>query len=147
MTKPARSAARTIYLLKSAELAVRAAAEPLLRDFDLTMAQYTALSLISARENLSSADLARRLSVTPQSINEIIIRLEQAGLVGRVEDHGNRRILRLSVTDMGRDMLRRCDAVIDALEHRLLVGLTPQEVERFRQILDAIAVGGRGAAD
>jgi|688.fasta_scaffold200049_2 DNA-binding MarR family transcriptional regulator len=145
MTKRARSAARTIYLLKAAEVAVRVAADPLLRDFDLTMAQYTALSLIGSRDDLSSADLARRLSVTPQSINELIIRLEQVGLVRRVEDPGNRRILRLSVTDIGRDMLHRCDAVIDTLEQRLLTGFTPSEVERFRQMLDAIATAGREA--
>lgn len=138
---------RTVYLLKAAELAVRIVADPELQKFGLTMAQYMILSLVSARGNLSSADLARRLSVTPQSINEFVVRLEKQSLISRQEDSSNRRILRLSITTQGREMLARCDQVVDAVERRLLAGHGQAELNALRGMLSTIAAHARTGSE
>ena len=64
----------------------------------LSVAQYTTLSILRSRSGLSNAQLARRLWVTPQSMNEVISALERAGLIERVPDVANRRILRTALT-------------------------------------------------
>jgi DNA-binding MarR family transcriptional regulator len=137
---------RTIYLIKAVDVAIRSMADPLLKEYGLTMAQYTVLSLAGARTDLSSADIARRLSQTPQSVNEVIMHLERSGLVSRVEDAENRRVLRVRVTAAGRRTLSRCGKVIDGLEGDLLEGVSASDLNRLRSLLQKIAVNGRGAA-
>src|SRR5260370_26734119 len=76
--------ARLSYLVRKAELAAYQRLDQALRGFGLTPAQYTVLAILSrGGESLSSAALARRLGVTPQSANEIVATLSMQYLVRR----------------------------------------------------------------
>lgn len=140
---PAAARRRTIYLLKNADLAVRSLAEPLLRGAGLTLAQYTVLSVVEMRENISSAALARRLGMTPQSANEVIIALAREGLVERIADPDHGRIRLISVTRAGRDRLRSSDVLIDHVEQTLLTGISEQSLEILRTTLATISQNWR----
>ena len=86
------------YVIARLERAVRKEIGRLVGPRGLSVAQYTTLSILRSRSVLSNAQLARRLWVTPQSMNEVISALERAGLIERVPDAGNRRILRTTLT-------------------------------------------------
>ncbi|MDB5409232.1 MAG: Transcriptional regulator, MarR family [Rhodospirillales bacterium] len=135
---------RTIYLVKMVEVAVRAGLEQRLQEFQLTGAQYTVLSLLSTRDNLSSADLSRRFLVTPQSMNEMIMALERKELVSRQEDEENRRILRVKLTLHGQAVLKKCDRQVDELEAALFGGLDPSDLARLRDALSTVVASHRG---
>ena len=139
------TAPRTIYLVKMLDVAIRAGLEQRLQEFQLTGAQYTVLSLLSTRDNLSSADLSRRFLVTPQSMNEMIMALERKELVSRQEDEDNRRILRVKLTPHGQAVLKRCDRQVDGLEAELFGALDPSELARLRETLNAVVASHRSA--
>jgi DNA-binding MarR family transcriptional regulator len=139
------TAPRTIYLVKMLDIAVRAGLEPRLQEFQLTGAQYTVLSLLSTRDNLSSADLSRRFLVTPQSMNEMIMALERKGLVSRQEDEGNRRILRVKLTPHGQAILKKCDKQVDSLEAELFGALDPDALTALRDTMNTVIASHRGA--
>jgi DNA-binding MarR family transcriptional regulator len=103
------------YVIARLERAVRREIGRLVGPRGLSVAQYTTLSILRSRSGLSNAQLARRLWVTPQSMNEVISALERMGLIERVPDAGNRRILRTALTPVGREILAACDADILAL--------------------------------
>ena len=86
------------YVIARLERAVRKEIGRLVGPRGLSVAQYTTLSILRSRSGLSNAQLARRLWVTPQSMNEVISALERAGLIERVPDAANRRILRTALT-------------------------------------------------
>lgn len=130
---------RTIYLIKRAEMAVRAGLETALGDLAVTPGQYTILSLLASRPDQSSAGLARKAGVTPQSMSETVTQLERKGLISRAENPEHRRILHISLTDAGNDLLTQCEARVDALEARLLEGLGEERVNLLRDNLAAIA--------
>ena len=71
----------------------------------LSVNQYTTLSVLDRRSGLSNAQLARRSLVSPQSMNEVLLTLEERGLVRRRAhpDHG--RILQARLTAKGRRSL------------------------------------------
>lgn len=142
MTRPS---ARPLYLIKRAETASRAGLEACLQDLSVTPGQYTVLSLLAAQRDQSSADLARKAGVTPQSMSETINGLERKGLIVRAEKPEHRRILNLTLTDAGRDLLARCDTLVDGLEARLLSGLSPTQVDGLREALNAIIDNEAGA--
>src|ERR1700761_1754771 len=49
----------------------------------LSVPEFTALSVLSARGGLSNAELARRSFVTPQAMNQVLSSLEEKELVTR----------------------------------------------------------------
>ena len=102
----------------------------------LSVAQYTTLSILRSRSGLSNAQLARRLWVTPQSMNEVISALERMSLIQRVPDTGNRRILRTALTPVGRETLAECDAEILAMEEQMLAELTTEGHEQLVATLE-----------
>ncbi len=126
---------RTIYLVRQLQMATYAGLVEQFGDLDITPTQYMLLSLASRRGGLSSADLARRFRVTPQSMNETIAAAERKGLITRAEDPENRKILRLSLSVAGARLLKRCDRRADRFEQKLFASLTPAEYATLRALL------------
>jgi len=138
--------ARLSYLVRQTQLATYREFDQALRGFGLTPAQYTALAILSRRsESLSSADLARRLGVTPQSANEIVATLDAQQLVRRAEDAADRRARQLRLTPKGRALLVRCDAEVDRFEHAFFGALSAPERDMLRQLLIKVIAADRGA--
>jgi DNA-binding MarR family transcriptional regulator len=135
---------RLTYLVKRLEMAERARMEEVLAAHGVTLHQYTALSLLERRDGLSSAQLARRHFVTPQAMNQLVATLERDGLIRREPDTANRRILRTSLTDKGRQALAACHVAVDELERQMLAGFTAAQEQAFREALERSL---RGLAD
>src|SRR5215210_8834606 len=74
---------RVGYELKRVQHDLRLYMDAGLRELDVTTPQYAALSVLAEEPGISNAALARRSFVTPQTMNQIMLRLEAAGLVGR----------------------------------------------------------------
>lgn len=125
----------TLYLIKQLELAVRAVLDDALRPLGLTTLQYTALTVLARRGGLSSAQLARRSFLRPQTMNVMVRTLEERGLISRDRDPDNRRVLVASLTDQGRDLLDRAAPEIDGIESCVHAGMTPRRGVEFRAAL------------
>ena len=93
MTEP-----RATYLVKRLESAVRRNLDLELGSHGMTTPQYAALSILRAQPGLSSAQLARRAFVTPQSMQVMVTAFIRDGLVERRTDPSNQRILRNHLT-------------------------------------------------
>jgi DNA-binding MarR family transcriptional regulator len=141
MTRPAR----IIYLIRRAQLLVYTSLADCLREYKLTPMQYMLLSVSRQRGEMSSAELARRFAVTPQSINEMIAALQRKHLILRKTATEHRRILRISLTADGARLLRICDREVDQLENRLFDGLSGRELRIFRKTLIRLIQSHTGA--
>jgi DNA-binding MarR family transcriptional regulator len=128
-------AARSSYLLRQAQLTVYAEMVERLKSVDLTPVQYMVLSLSDAEGSLSSAELARRAQITPQSMNEVIAAIHRKGLIRRREDPENRRILRVALTKEGTRILAACDRRIDEMEDEIFRCFDRTELTMFRRLL------------
>jgi DNA-binding MarR family transcriptional regulator len=134
---------RTIYLVKRAETAIRSSLESCLQSLSITPAQYVTLSLLSEQDDQSSAELARKAGITPQSMSETISMLLKKELISRTENPGHRRILSARLTDVGAALLKQCDENVDALEASILGGIPAAELDIFRHTLRKIAAMDR----
>ena len=133
---------RTIYLVKRLEALSKTLLDEALRDLDLTPSQYATLSLLGSQTHISSAELARRVVVTPQSMSEMINALERKGLVERYENAANRRVLHIHLSEAGRVLLEQADVRVDGLETELFSGLNNGEVAVLRGLVSrALGVG------
>jgi len=124
-----------LYLVGRIDRVVRRAMGAVLTAQGLSVNQYATLSVLDRRSGLSNAQLARRALVSPQSMNEVLLTLEQRGLVGRRAhpDHG--RILQARLTAKGRALLARCDAEVHKVEARMVSSLSEDEQAALRGAL------------
>jgi DNA-binding MarR family transcriptional regulator len=129
---------RVTYLIARLDRGVRVLIDETVRRHGLSTPQYTTMSVVARRAGLSSAQLARRAFVTPQAMNSIVTELAAAGLVVRTPSPAHAKVLHTALSDRGRKLLEACEADLDAIEQRLLSGLSPGELEEFRGALNAL---------
>jgi DNA-binding MarR family transcriptional regulator len=148
---------RLPYAVGRYDSALRAELKRLLAPLDLTIAEFTTLSVLSARSGLSNAQLARRALVTPQAMNLVLVSLEQKGLVRRHADpgrdpNGHHRARAARLTPKGELVAQRCEAIVDVVEDASFDGVTKAERtalaillrDATRRLLDRLA-GAPGA--
>ena len=123
---------RVSYVVARLERAVRVEINERVKPHGLTTLQYTTLSILGWRDELSNAQLARRAYMTPQSMSEVLDALEQKGLVERTPHPNHRRVFPAALTAKGRKVLEACDAAVDELEREMLADLTPHQVKSLR---------------
>ena len=125
--------ARTIYLIKRLETEVTANMIKILGAYEITPSQFIILNFVGDNEtDLSSAQLSRRFLMTPQSMNEVVTTLQRKDLLERNTDPNHKRILRITLTDKGKEVLEICNAAMDVFEEKLLKKLKAKEREVFR---------------
>jgi DNA-binding MarR family transcriptional regulator len=128
------------YLLRQAQVAVRNRIERALADLGITHPQFAVLTMINAYDEPSAADVARLSLLTPQTVNVIVQNLERDGLIERTPDPVHGRILRLSLTEEARPLLKRCRGRVSEIEARMLAGLSTTEERAIRRWLAGLAV-------
>jgi DNA-binding MarR family transcriptional regulator len=130
------TAARLSYLLRQTHVAISQQLSEVVQEFGLTPSQYTVLSIVKEHpEGISSAALARRLGVAPQSSNEIVGSLERMELIRRAEESGYRRVLLVCLTAKGAVSLNKCDKQVDRFEQKFYGGLSTSEQTQLRKML------------
>lgn len=125
-----------LYAIKQVELAARSHMDELVKPAGITALQYTALTVLRRRDGLSSAQLARNSFVTAQSMADMVTALERRDLITRRRDPRNRRALLISLTEAGHALLATHDAAVDALEERMLSGLSLTQRRAFGDYLN-----------
>jgi DNA-binding MarR family transcriptional regulator len=116
-----------IYVVGRVNQGIRREMRNRLAQCGLSVQEYTALSVLSARPGLSNAQLARRSLVTPQSMIEILNKLEHRGLVQREVDPRHARILRGTVTAKGAEALAVADPAVAEIQEEILADLPDRE--------------------
>jgi hypothetical protein len=104
-----------LYLVKQLELAVRSRLDEVLRPESITPLQYTALTVLERRSDLSTAE----------------------PLILRHTDPGDRRRPVLRLTARGQKLLDRVRADVEAVEERMLSPLAAGEVDHLRRYVTA----------
>ncbi len=137
-----------IYMVGRVNQGIRRAMSERLARWDLSVAEYTTLSVLHARPKLSNAQLARRALVAPQSMIEILARLQARGLVTRTVDPDHGRILRATLTAAGEEVRGAADPAIAALDGELFAGIPARQRQAAADAMQAaMAYLSAAAAD
>ena len=126
-----RSLIKTLGLLKRVM-------EPFFAGFGISSAQWGVLHTLHRCENDGPAgprltDLGDCLVVRPASITGVVDRLQRMGLVARTASPSDHRAKNVTLTALGRELVRRVLEHHPAQMHRVLEGLPePEQVELHR---------------
>lgn len=104
---------------------------------EITASQFSALSSIARLGPITLGKLASVERLRPPTVTRMVSAMEESGLVLRHADTDDRRIYRVEVTHLGRDLLERSRTRKDAYLATRLATLAPDELDVLR---DATAV-------
>jgi DNA-binding MarR family transcriptional regulator len=104
---------------------------------EITASQLSALASIDRLGPLTLGKLAAVERLRPPTVTRIAVALEEAGLVLRLRDPGDRRVARVASTPLGRELLERIRTRKDAYLAARLTDLAPEQLAVLR---DATAV-------
>jgi DNA-binding MarR family transcriptional regulator len=86
----------------------------------LTAGQLEVLELMLAHEPMKPSELLPYLATTPAAVTTLLDRMERGGLVERNRDEGDRRIVWVTMTELGRTEVERGLAVRSAIANHSL---------------------------
>lgn len=101
----------------------------------VTTAQWRVLLRLAREPGLKQVELADRMDVEPITACRIVDRLEEAGLVERQRDPGDRRAWRLELTAKAEPILKRLGELAEDMAAEAFAELTVSEIEAMRATL------------
>lgn len=123
------------YLLFQVMATLRPEVAGALSPLGLTLPEFVCMRMLSMSPGLSNAELARLGNVSPQAMNAVLHRLENAQLVARPASVASGRALPASLTADGRTVLTRAEAAVQEADDRVLAKLSMSRRREFKRML------------
>jgi len=130
---------------------MRAHCEERGKPYVITPPQWSALSLLLAQDGLTIGTMSQMRGVDAPTGTGIITRLEQNGLVERRHDREDRRVVKVYLTDEGRDIVNTLASPVEQFDQSTKRGFSEGEQDRLRaqlqQIIANVSEIGPGLGD
>ncbi|MEV4732962.1 MarR family transcriptional regulator [Saccharopolyspora sp. NPDC049426] len=117
----------------------RANFEQRLGEAGASFTTWTILEALTVHGPLIQRDLAGSLHVSGQTLARQVDRLVETGWLERGEDEGDRRAVRLHLTDAGRAAHRRLQRASRKANEQLVAGLSSEEIDHLSELLTRIS--------
>jgi DNA-binding MarR family transcriptional regulator len=130
---------------------LRAHCEERGKPYVITPPQWGALALLLAQDGQTIGTMSQISGVDAPTGTGIITRLEQHGLVERRHDREDRRVVKVYLTDEGRDIIHTLAAPVKQFEQSMKRGFSEGEQARLlaqlQQIIANVSEIGPGLGD
>jgi DNA-binding MarR family transcriptional regulator len=132
------SSPRTFYRILRLKHVVAVVMEEALAPAELTANQYTVLSMVRRMAPVTSAELARKLQISAQSMGESLKTLEARSLVSRSASPANKRMVLFVLSPEGKKIALKADKLVAKAEERFLSCLPPEALRSFEESLGTL---------
>lgn len=126
------------FLLNRAAIAMRWAIEERLARFDLTAPQWAVLARLWGEDGQSPSIIGKSLHFDKTTATGIVDRLEQKGLVRKVRDLEDRRLIRVYLTDKGNKLKKELPQFAREVNELATKGFDKNDIERLKGYLRMI---------
>jgi DNA-binding MarR family transcriptional regulator len=113
--------------------------EEALTEHGLSLPKLSVLTyLAEARESLALSEIAERLNCVKSNVTQLMDRLEGDGLVRRLYDPADRRIVRAELTAVGRERQTDGAAAVAKIGRELPVIMSPADLAAVARLASAL---------
>ncbi|QDI91075.1 MarR family transcriptional regulator [Salicibibacter halophilus] len=124
--------------LRRISYTVKQRGREILNHFPITPPQFIALQYLQEKGDLTIGELSSKMYLAFSTTTDLVDRLESNGMVERVKDQQDRRVVRVHILDRGKDIIReviqkRQDYLSDILAHVSVV-----EIDQLQQTLASL---------
>jgi DNA-binding MarR family transcriptional regulator len=110
----------------------------------ITFVQLKTLRYIEEHNNPTMKDVALELGITPPSVTALIVPFILHGLVKRIYDKNDHRIVRLALTTKGKVHLTEQYNSMAEKMGKLLSNLNEEQIKNFKEILQILIKQAHG---
>lgn len=136
---PAEDERALMFSLVNCGRAVEQSLEAALARAGLSLAKFGALThLVEAGAPLTLSECAQKMTCVRSNITQLVDRLEAEGLVRRLEDPRDRRVVRAAVTRLGLERQRAGAKEVAKVQAKLLKTLGGVDQSALRRALSAV---------
>lgn len=121
-------------LLAQFSQAYRSLSDVFMEQVTMHRAQATLLCKLFARDGMTQTEIAEQLSVQGATVTNMLQRMEEAGLVARRRDPDDNRLVRVYLTDLGREKEQSINEQFARLQETIFRGISEEERASLRQI-------------
>lgn len=118
--------------------AYRSSSDTFMDQIEMHRAQATLLCRLFVQDGMTQSEIAEQLSVRGATVTNMLQRMEEAGLVARRRDPGDNRLVRVYLTDAGREKERAITEQFLKLENTIFEGVSEEHRTLFRRILNQL---------
>ena len=93
------------------------------------------LSVLSKQDGISQTELANHMDIARASMSELLMKVEKAGLVKRKPDSNDKRIIRVYLTQLGKDKAIENSAFTGRLAVKAFEVYTQEEMNQLALLL------------
>ena len=122
-------------LLAQLSQSYRGLSDNFMEQIAMHRAQATLLCRLFVQDGMTQSEIADQLSVQGATITNMLKRMEETGLVRRERDHEDNRLVRVYLTDEGRQKERAIVAQFVKVEETIFAGFSEEERTLLRQLL------------
>ncbi|WPC17273.1 MarR family winged helix-turn-helix transcriptional regulator [Pediococcus inopinatus] len=97
--------------------------------------QQRVLQLLFDKESLTNSQIVEELDIRPSSASVLVGKLEENGLVKKTESSDDKRVTFISLTEEGRQSIKKVHKFTDDLSDSLLAVLSDDEKKQLKDIL------------
>jgi DNA-binding MarR family transcriptional regulator len=130
------------FLFKLVNLSVNRQLDQEMAALDLTAMQWRPLISIYKGTADTPAELARLAGVDTSAMTRTLDRLEAKGLVRRTRSLEDRRIIKIELTETGKEKAQQIPPCVDRVLNQHLRGFSVEEVAQLRHLLHRILANG-----
>jgi DNA-binding MarR family transcriptional regulator len=113
----------------------RAVSDAFMDRIDMHRTQAIVLYRLFVQDGMTQSEIAQQLAVQGATITDILQRMEEVGYVSRRRDPEDNRLVRVYLTDMGREKMRFIMEQFYKLESAVFSGFEEDERAQLRQYL------------
>ena len=97
------------------------------------------LTVLGRRDGLSQGEFTQEYEMDPSRVTRTAQSLEGDGLIRRERDVEDNRVMRMYLTDDGREVLKKLPEINEQLRRRVHSVLSEEEFEELRRMLGLLA--------
>ena len=108
------------------------------QDLNLSHAQINILEIINSNQGIIQKEIASIINIKASSMTELVSKLKNKDLIYRKKDDTDLRIIRLFITDKGKEELKNITKIRDENEKSIFKSLNEDEKENLYSLLKKI---------
>ena len=107
-----------------------------LENSGITRVQWIALYYVKTKNKISQRDLSNLMNIMDSSVGRLIDRLERDGLIERHRDNTDRRVVFITLTDKGNQLISDLLPIGIQFNDDLMVGIDENELMIYEKVLN-----------
>lgn len=125
-------------LLRHVAFIIKKRGRDILIDFGITNPQFNALLTLREYPKMTMGELCEKLFLACSTATDLIDRMEKNGLLERNRDTEDRRVIRLSTSEKGQQVINEVIVARRRYVASMLEKLTPEEADQLGMSLDKL---------